>query len=59
VREHADLEWFERYSERIEDYRLSRGKGARMEYLKTVGTDGIRLLAHLDDPEPQAASGGG
>jgi hypothetical protein len=22
-----------------------------MEYLKTVGTDGIRLLAKLDDPE--------
>jgi transposase len=22
-----------------------------MEYLKTVGTDGIRLLAQLDDPE--------
>jgi transposase len=51
VREHADLEWFERYSRRIEDRRLPRGKGARMEYLKTVGTDGIRLLAQLDDPE--------
>ncbi len=51
VREHADPEWFERYSRRIEDYRLPKGKEARMEYLKTVGTDGIRLLAKLDDPE--------
>lgn len=51
VREHVDPEWFERYSRRIEDYRLSKGKEARMEYLKTVGTNGIRLLAKLDDPE--------
>jgi transposase len=51
VREHADPEWFERYSRRIEDYRLPKGKEARMEYLKTVGTDGTRLLAKLDDPE--------
>jgi transposase len=51
VREHADPEWFERYSRRIEDYRLPRGKEARMEYLKTVGADGIRLLSKLDDPE--------
>jgi transposase len=49
VREHADPEWFERYSRRIEDYRLPKGKEARREFLKTVGTDGIRLLAELGD----------
>jgi transposase len=50
LREHADPEWFERYGRRIEDQRLPKGKEARTEYLKTVGTDGIRLLVHLDDP---------
>jgi transposase len=29
----------------------TQGKEARIEYLKTVGTDDIRLLAKLDDPE--------
>src|SRR5215218_11159151 len=53
--EHADPEWFERYGRRIEDQRLPKGKEGREEYLKTVGADGIRLLAHIDDPHaPQA-----
>lgn len=48
--EHADPEWFERYGRRIEDQRLPKGKEAREEYLKTVGADGMRLLAYLDAP---------
>jgi transposase len=48
--EHADPQWFERYGRRIEDQRLPKGKEAREEYLKTVGADGIRLLAHLEAP---------
>jgi len=50
VREHVDPEWFERYSRRIEDYRLPKGKEARQEYLKSVGPDGMRLLARIDAP---------
>ena len=48
--EHADPEWFERYGRRIEDQRLPKGKEARTQYLKTVGADGMRLLAYLDAP---------
>lgn len=48
--EHADPEWFERYGRRIEDQRLPKGKEAREEYLKTVGADGLQLLAYLDAP---------
>src|SRR5215210_5697062 len=48
--EHADPEWFERYGRRIEDQRLPKGKEPREEYLKTVGADGMRLLAYLDAP---------
>jgi transposase len=35
---------------RVEDQRLPKGKEAREEYLKTVGADGIQLLAYIDDP---------
>jgi transposase len=48
--EHADPEWFERYGRRIEDQRLPKGKEARTQYLRTVGADGIRLLADLEAP---------
>ncbi len=55
LREHAEPEWVERYARRIEDQRLPKGKEARKEYLNTVGTDGARLLAQLDDPHtPQS-----
>ncbi len=58
VREHADPEWFERYSRRIEDYRLPKGKEARQEYLESVGVDGMRLLARIDDPHtPESLKG--
>jgi len=50
LREHADPEWFERYGRRIEDQRLPKGKEAREEYLRTVGADGLRLLAHTEAP---------
>src|SRR5215217_4445485 len=50
LRAHADPEWFERYGRRIEDQRLPKGKEVRAQYLKTVGADGIRLLAHHDAP---------
>jgi transposase len=50
LREHADPEWFERYGRRIEDQRLPKGKEAREEYLKTVGADGMQLLAHIEAP---------
>jgi transposase len=48
---HVEPEWFERYGRRIEDGRLPTGKAARIDYLKTVGADGLRLLSEIDDPE--------
>ncbi len=58
VREHADPEWFKKYSRRIEDYRLPKGKEARQEYLESVGTDGMRLLARINDPHtPESLKG--
>ncbi len=36
--------WFERYSHRVEEYRLPKSKAARDTYLLTVGEDGFALL---------------
>lgn len=36
--------WFERYSHRVEEYRLPKSKAARDAYLLTVGRDGFALL---------------
>jgi transposase len=41
-------EWIERYSRRIEAYRLPTGKAARHTYAEVVGADGWDLLSALD-----------
>ena len=43
-------EWFERYSRRVEEYRLPRGNEARQEYAASVGADGMRLLEAIAGP---------
>jgi transposase len=50
LRDLALPEWFERYSRRVEEYRLPRGNEARQAYALTVGADGMRLLEALDGP---------
>lgn len=50
LRLHTAADWFERYSRRIEDYRLPKGKEARQAYGETVGADGIVLLTALFAP---------
>src|SRR5262249_7210254 len=40
----APLEWYERYSKRIEDTRLPREQAQREAYVQTVGEDGVTLL---------------
>lgn len=46
--EQTSEEWFEKYSRRIEDYRLPKSKQARSDYAKVVGTDGFQLLKAID-----------
>lgn len=50
LREHAAPEWFDRYSTRIEDSRLPKGREARKEYAERIGADGSQLLTALYDP---------
>jgi len=44
LRAFVSAEWFERYSHRVEEYRLPKSKTARDTYLLTVGEDGFALL---------------
>src|SRR5262245_63472354 len=50
----APLEWYARYSKRIEDTRLPQGQAKRDAYAQTVGEDGFHLLDALDAPETPA-----
>lgn len=45
----APAEWFERYAQRAEEYRLPRGKPAREDYAVQVGEDGFVLLEALEE----------
>lgn len=40
-------DWFERYSVRVEESRLIKGKQARVDYLEQVGRDGFELLQRV------------
>jgi transposase len=50
LREQLAPEWFDRYSTRIEDSRLPKGKEARKDSAEVIGVDGSRLLTALYDP---------
>ncbi len=50
LKQKAPEEWFERYSRRVEEYRLPRGEQARQEYAVQVGKDGMKLLDALWGP---------
>src|SRR5437879_2648783 len=41
------VEWFERYSRRIEEWRLPPAKGKQEEVMEQMGQDGLRLLNEL------------
>lgn len=47
------LEWFERYGERLEDYRLPKDKAEREALSATIGEDGYALLASIDQAATQ------
>jgi len=47
LRQVAPPEWYERYSERVEEYRLPRKKQERHALAETIGADGIHLLTSI------------
>lgn len=50
----APADWYERYSHRVEDYRLPKGQEARRAYAALVGADGVQLLRAIDAAEDRA-----
>jgi transposase len=53
--QHVGPEWFDRYGDRVEEYRLPKGKAARQEYASRIGADGSTLLTAIYGPTaPQA-----
>src|SRR6266480_1090296 len=41
-------DWFERYSHRVENYRLPKAESQRTALAQQIGVDGVHLLAALD-----------
>jgi transposase len=48
-------DWFERYSHRVENYRLPKAENQRTALAQQIGADGLHLLQALESP--QAPSG--
>jgi transposase len=51
LREHFGPERLERYTRRIEEYRLPKGQEARQEFAKMVGMHGMKLLTDIYAPD--------
>lgn len=54
LRSWAPPVWFDRYGQRLQDYRLPKGKDERARLAEQIGADGRHLLARLDDPSTPA-----
>lgn len=44
-------DWFDRYSHRVENYRLPKSESQRTALATQIGADGLQLLAALERPE--------
>jgi len=44
-------DWFERYSHRVENYRLPKAESQRTALAQQIGTDGMHLLQALERPD--------
>ncbi len=47
-------DWFERYSHRVENYRLPKAESQRPAVAQQIGADGLHLLHALEQPEAPA-----
>jgi transposase len=54
LKEQVPPDWYERYGERMEDYRLPKDQAEREALSQRIGDDGYYLLAHVE----QAAQAG-
>ncbi len=47
-------QWFERYSHRVENYRLPKAESQRTALAEQIGADGVHLLAVLEEADAPA-----
>jgi transposase len=47
-------DWFERYSHRVENYRLPKAEKQRTALAQQIGADGVHLLHSLEQPDAPA-----
>jgi transposase len=55
VKAQVPTEWYERYRGRFEQYRLPKTDAERLEWARTVGADGYRLLSAAYAPDAPAS----
>lgn len=48
---HITSDWFERYSHRVENYRLPKAESQRTASAQQIGADGLHLLQALEKPD--------
>jgi transposase len=49
--QHISADWFERYSHRVENYRLPKAESQRTALAQQIAADGLHVLQALDHPE--------
>ncbi len=49
--QHITPDWFERYSHRVENYRLPKAESQRTALAQQIGADGLHLLHALEKPD--------
>jgi len=49
--QHISPDWFERYSHRVENYRLPKAESQRTALAQQIGVDGLHLLQALEKPD--------
>lgn len=49
--QHITPDWFERYSHRMENYRLPKAESQRTALAQQIGADGLHLLQALEKPD--------
>lgn len=58
LKQHAPVEWWDRYAKKLDDYRLPKTETARRQLAETIGRDGLQLLQMVNqaDAPPELAT---
>ena len=54
LRAHISTDWFARYEQRFQEYRLPTGRPERYALAETIGADGVQLLTAVSAAKPPA-----